>query len=261
VGASLVNNNTEDQTPGQVKPSAAFPRSVQDLNPSVTSRLGLEPVFLNNLLPFNILLKVGASYANDSQNTDPASADNNKISREEIAGVDAVLEMFKALRLQAEWLGANQFGQLPFAGPNSGVYFTDKNADAVKAGQISITGDGVFGLVNRREGWYATAVLKPLNFFMADAPTLELAGRYESFIPNVHNAWMASGITPISTATFMVKCNVYNPYSVNAATLGLKWTYAGNCHTMINYTVYGPDGNFGAAGGTELALVQQQFAF
>ena len=47
----------------------------------------------------------------------------------------------------------------------------------------------------------------------------------------------------------------------SAETFGVKWTYLGNCHTALNYTVYGVDQDFGSMAETNLLTIQQQIAF
>jgi hypothetical protein len=249
LGVSLVNDLAEDQAVGQNKVATAFPKTVTDENPSVAARLGLEPSVLNNLLPFSTKLAAGISYGNDSQNSSMDNTPNGAVYREELVGVDATLEMFKAVKFQGEWVSANLTGNLASMPADS---------DVLAASDGSIAS---YGTVNRREAWYALASIKPLNFVSSDAPQIELLGRFETVLPNVNN-WsdqLGGNFTAVPGA-LVYKTN-YVSYQLNAASAGIKWTYFGNNHTSVNLTVYGADGNFGAMAGTEMFTVQQQVAF
>ena len=119
--------------------------------------------------------------------------------------------------------GKKAFAQIEWIGQNAGI-------------------NGATGLTARKEGWYAESGVNILGIFVPQAADkLELLGRYERVNTNVH----AAGYSP----------------TITAATTGVKWTYGKNSQTSVNYTAYGVDDNFGAAGNTGLFSLQDIVTF
>jgi hypothetical protein len=86
--------------------------------------------------------------------------------------------------------------------------------------------------IRPREGWVLQQSLEPLRLFMKEAPAVELLGRLEGL-----------------------------PDALGAVTAGIKWTYAGKQHLLLQYSAYYPRQDFSVAPGAELWVLQQQLAF
>jgi hypothetical protein len=120
-------------------------------------------------------------------------------------------------------IGKKAFAQAEWIGQNAGI-------------------NGASGLTARREGWYAESGANLLGIFVPQASDkLELLGRYERVNTNLHAV-------------------TYSP-TLTAATAGIKWTYGKNSQTSLNYTAYGVDDDFGAAGNTGLFSLQDIVTF
>ena len=100
--------------------------------------------------------------------------------------------------------------------------------------------------INRQEGWYVVNTMKPLAFFNKDWTQLDLNMRLESFVNDVDAA--------ANAAPWQVS-------SEQAASIGLKYYYAGKTYTSINYTAYGLNGDYSAVGAGSLLVLQQQFNY
>jgi hypothetical protein len=249
LGATL-GNNLADQTAGANKANTAFAASVVDENPSGTGRFGLEPVILNEVLPFKSKLKVGVSGAYDSLNASANNTPDTSNAHDELLGVDGTFDLFAgAVKFQGEYVLANSYGAQPWSPANSN--YSNNNGGLT----------GSYGLVNTREGWYGQTSIAPLKFVGDDMPQIELLGRFENATPNVNNYLGVNQGAKVKLNNSTYINSTYVPYQFQAATAGLKWTYLGNNHTSINYSTYGINGNFNAIGDTSLLVVQQQVSF
>ncbi len=113
--------------------------------------------------------------------------------------------------------------------------------------QNNFTNTGKPGtFVSRQEGWYVVESLKPLAFLDKDMTQLEINARIENMVPFVDQQAIAPK---------------YLPTSVQAATVGAKYFWAGKNYTSVNYTAYALNGNYGALAPASLIAVQQQFNY
>jgi hypothetical protein len=111
------------------------------------------------------------------------------------------------------------------------------------------TPDNVYGgLQGRAESYYVSGALQAWRIFDPEAPRVELLARYENFYYDDISNWLRVALGPYTG-------------SFNAVTVGLKYTYMGNCHTGVYYTSYGLNNNFGAMGPTSYLQLEQQVTF
>ncbi|HTB21260.1 MAG TPA: hypothetical protein VK914_00990 [bacterium] len=232
LGVDIVNDESEDSVPGGGTDSlkTGFPLQTEDQDVSEIGRLGLQPSALNDLLPFGAQFNFGVSAFHDPENTQYYASQMSEEEWADAQGLDATLQTDRdVLYLQSEYVKRDQYG------PS----FTTAGL---------VPNDEYGGLQGRAESWYLAASVQPWRIFDADAPQVELLGRYENYCYDDVSDWLRLALGPYTG-------------SFNATTIALKYTYMGNCHTSINYTTYGLDNNFNAAGATALLQLEQQVNF
>lgn len=201
-----------------------------DQDPSEFGRLGLDI----NIMPKVVTLNLGGSALHNSANTvffATGKANAAKQIWSDNIGADFTLDAPVINdKLWGEWVSQNKFTD----GGGAGIYAGNK-------------GPGSFN--GRAEGWYLVNSIKPLAFVNADWQSLELLARIESFAPDVN----AEGKSLVA--------NAYKATSEQAATVGMKYYYAGKNYTSINYTAYALNGNYRTLGPASLFTIQQQFNY
>ena len=196
-------------------------------------RVGVEPRFLERLLPFGTILKLGASAFHDPENTAYLTSQSRSENWSDTQGLDAYLVTSREfLFLQSEYVKRDQYGPAFF--PGAGGTYSAANVYG--------------GLQGRAESWYVTAGLQPWRLFDPEAPKVELLARYDTFYYDDMAPWLQQALTPYTG-------------NYDAITVALKYTYRGNCHTSINDTTYGLNNDFSATGPTELLQLEQQVTF
>jgi hypothetical protein len=209
-GSTLIPASPLNGALGAVKVSADSAQTT-DTNPSEVGRLGLDLKFIPA-----VALNVGASAVHDSAYSQSFDTSTHNENWYDVEGLDATLTVKHIpWKVWGEFVGSNYM-------------------------------NGTSGLIQHSEGWYVTNSLRPLAFFMDDAPAIDCNIRYESFNANTD---AAANLPYWATS------------SVQAISYGIKWRYDGKNYTSANYTVYAMNGNFAAAAGTELFSIQQQFNF
>jgi len=237
LGFDLVNDESENSNDGQgtdsLKSGFAFQLLDQDL--SEIGRLGIDPRILNDHLPWGLNLKVGASAFHDPENTAYLTSQAIKENWADTYGYDGRLGTARdILTVQSEWVHRDQYGP---GATGSGNTWTLQN--------------NYGGVVGSAEGWYTTVAFQPLRIFNPQAPKVELLGRYDTFYYLNQSPWVLSALNGAAGYTG----------SYNATTMGIKYTYKGNCNTSIDFTTYGLNNDFTAAGPTQLIQLQQQVEF
>jgi hypothetical protein len=147
----------------------------------------------------------------------------------------------------------------PWAGSGSAVGYADtfggdamlEMADWKLQGEFASRASYGAGSFGRQEAWYLVSDLEPLKVWNADAPKVELLTRYEGDTADVDHVASNTDILAGSK----------NKPAINAVSLGLRYYWIGKNYTSLNYTVYGINNDFSAAGGTEFWQVQQQFFY
>jgi hypothetical protein len=229
LGFDFVNDEAENSLDGGGTDSlkAGFPLQLTDQDFSEIGRLGLEPKFLNRLLPLGLRTDFGFSAFHDPENQAYYATQAGDQFWADAEGVDGTLHSaHDILTVQGEWVGRNQYGP-GYTG--SGSTWVKQNAYG--------------GEIGRAEGWYVTTVLQPWRVIDPAAPKVELLARYDTFYYLDMPAW--EQLAPYTG-------------SYNAVTVSLKYTYTGNNHTSISYTTYGMNNDFSAVGPSELLQVEQQ---
>lgn len=112
--------------------------------------------------------------------------------------------------------------------------------------QNAFTGGATGVALAHSEGWYVVDSMKPLALVNKDWTMLDLNLRLENVVKNTDTA-------PLVAA--------YTVSSEQAASMGLKYFWAGKNYSSVNYTVYGVNGDYTAMGPYSLFVVQQQFNY
>jgi|GEM_PF-2289978 hypothetical protein len=233
---AALGDDQKDQDPGSSATLGAFGGAISntytaatqslglttDQDPSEFARVGLDL----NALPTVATLSVGASAIHNPTNSKLLAVTGTAESWQDTYGFDALLGIPAAkTQVQGEWVCQNSFAN-------------DASSYAAK---------GVHGqLIGRAEGWYIESSTKPLAFFNKDWTQMDLNLRLEDVVPDVN----AAGRLAPFVAT-----------SVQANTVGLKWSYKGRNYTSLNYTNYALNGDYKAIAGSSLFSVQQQINY
>jgi len=238
---AAVGDSQKDQDPGSAATTGAFGGAISNTYTAATQSLGLTTdqdlsefvrVGLDlGFFPSVATLSVGASAIHNPGNTALLATSGTAQTWQDTYGVDASLAMPLAQTVfTAEWVCQNSFAN-----------------DA-----SSYQGSGIMGqFINRGEGWYLQSTTKPLAFFSKDLSNLDLNLRVESVTPNVNYASLpGNGAKAQFTAT-----------SVQANTIGLKYSYKGKTYTSFNYSNYALNGDYTAVAGSSLISLQQQLNF
>ena len=221
---AAVADNTSDQDPGSSVTTGSYGAG----NPSLGLNVDQDPSEFGrfgldlNFNPKVVTLNLGGSALHNSANTVFFATTGATENWSDNYGADFTLNVPIANDVVwGEWVMQDKFN-------NNG------------AGTPAAAGN----LVSHAEGWYITNSLKPLAFFNADWTNLELNARIEQFAPNVNANYAAFAVN-----------------SEQAATIGLKYFYAGKSYTSVNYTSYALNGDYSAIGASSLFSVQQQFNY
>jgi hypothetical protein len=193
-----------------------------DQDPSEMGRLGLDLNFFPSILKLN----VGASALHNSNNSRLMTDDSTLQAWNDNYGYDFTLEIPVAKStFWGEWVGQNAF------------------TNSQQAGQPA--GSAITKLVHS-EGWYVVDTMKPLALFNKDWTSLDLNLRLESVMKDTDLA--ANTLPWLAT-------------SEQAASVGLKYYWAGKNYTSVNYTSYALNGDYTALAPYSLFVVQQQFNY
>ena len=189
--AFAIADDENDQASGV---SAISATQAVDQDPSEMGRLGLNLVFLNDMLKDILAVKFGASAMHDSLNTAFMSSSPATQAWADNIGWDATIDVLKNWHLLGEWVSRNSF-------------------------------TATAGLTKRQEGWYLLSTMEPLKWFDADAPKIEWNTRYEGFLPDVDRIGAATNLfaTSDNAITTGVKWSFVgkNYTSVNYTVYGL----------------------------------------
>jgi Phosphate-selective porin O and P len=232
LGGDIVNDESEESQDGQITDSLqlGFPMQTQDQDVSEIGRLGLEPRLLNDVLPFGSKFNFGFSAFHDPENTAYHASQPKDEEWADAQGADGTLQTDRqVLYLQAEYVRRDQYG------PSFNTLTLLPN-------------NAYGGLQGRAESYYVSESFQPWRLFDPEAPRVELLARYENFYFDELKPWLREALGPYTG-------------SFNAITVGIKYTYAGNCHTSLNYTTYGLNNEFYAVGPTEYLHLEQQVNF
>jgi hypothetical protein len=113
-------------------------------------------------------------------------------------------------------------------------------------GQNAFAGNATGVALTHSEGWYVVDSMKPLAIFNKDWTMLDLNLRLENVVKNTDTAPLVAPFTVSSE---------------QAASIGMKYFWAGKNYTSVNYTAYGVNGDYTAMGPYSLFVVQQQFNY
>lgn len=244
IGIDIVNDESEESFDGVGTDSldTGFPfKAAGSQDWAEIGRLGLEPTFINRLLPWDMTFKGGFSAFHDPENGMSTSGDGNVyLTSQSIDeywsntdGADWRFDMTRhILAVTGEWVKREQYGP-SYNNTSPGTYTA-----------VNVYG----GLQGSAEGWYNTVSIQPWRLFDPTAPMVELLCRYEAFRYENLSPFLQNALTDY-TGTY------------NACTVGIKYTYKGNCHTSVDYTSYGLNGNFTSTGPTQLFQIEQQANF